>query len=263
MAENETELTYAGLKNMKKNDFAKLFKKPAPWKKAQGVLFLAKYKFDNGKVPIVAIPFKKYNEAAKCYKNEVKKDSTYSAKLTLLASIKKSQDDKGNLVFKITPTQGSMNTDFLDTYGKELFGKLKTGFKVLGTEGVLDNEDIQEIVEAADETLSAKKTEKLVAKRQKRAAKATKAQENLGKFEKAIGKVEAPKLQEKLTLYKQVLKDLTAEAQEDGEIDVDEQKELDRMQQNIERMEQLLEDVEEAKSIALNIQNILEDLQTA
>ncbi len=78
-----------------------------------------------------------------------------------------------------------MNTDFLDTYGKELFGKLKTGFEVLGTEGVLDHEDIQEIVEAADETLSTKKTEKLVAKRQKRAAKATKVQENLGKFEKA------------------------------------------------------------------------------
>lgn len=29
MAEKETELTYVGLKNMKKNDFSKLFKKPA------------------------------------------------------------------------------------------------------------------------------------------------------------------------------------------------------------------------------------------
>lgn len=262
MAEKETELTYAGLKNMKKNDFSKLFKKPAPWKKAQGVLFLAKYKFDNGKVPLVAIPFKKYNEAAKCYKNEVKKDSIYSAKLTLLASLEKSQDDSGNLVFKVTPIQGSMNTDFLDTYGKELFGKLKTGFEVLGTEGILDNEDIQEVVEAADETLSTKKTDKLVAKRKKRVAKATKVQENLGKFEKAIGKVEAPKLQDKLTLYKQVLKDLTLEAQEDGEIDTNEQKELDRMQQNIERIEQLIEDVEEAKTIATNIKNVLEQLKS-
>ncbi len=94
MAEKETELTYAGLKNMQKNDFAKLFKKPAPWKKAQGVLFLAKYKFDNGKVPLVAIPFKKYNEAAKCYKNEVKKDSIYSAKLTLLASLEQVRTTK-------------------------------------------------------------------------------------------------------------------------------------------------------------------------
>jgi hypothetical protein len=255
--QKETELTYAGLKNMKKNDFAKSFKKSAPWKKAKGVLFLAKYKFANGKMPLVAIPFKKYNEAAKCFKTEVKKDSIYSAKLTLLASLEKKQDDNGNLVFKITPTQSSMNTDFLDTYGKELFGKLKTGFEVIGTEGKLDNEDIQEVVKAADETLSTLKTNKLVAKRQKRAEKATKVQENLGKFEKAIGKVEAPKLQEKLSLYQQVLSNLTAEAQEDGEIDADEQKELDRMQQNIERMEQLTEDVEEAKSIAKIMKEII------
>lgn len=153
-----------------------------------------------------------------------------------------------------------MNTDFLDTYGKELFGKLKTGFEVLGTEGKLNNEDIQEVVEAADETLSTKKTTKLVAKRQKRAAQATKIQENLDKFEKAMGKVEVPKLQEKLALYKQVLNNLTVEAQEDGEIDVDEQKELDRMQQTIERMEQLIEDIEKAKTIATNIKNVLEQL---
>jgi len=39
MAEKETELTFAALSNMKKSEFAKLFKKPAPWKKAEAVLF--------------------------------------------------------------------------------------------------------------------------------------------------------------------------------------------------------------------------------
>lgn len=263
MADKETDLTYVSLKNMKKNDFEKLFKKPTNWKKAQAVLFLAKYKFANGKMPLVAIPFRKYNEAAKCFKDEIKKESTYSAKLTLLTSLEKKQNDQGNLVFEVTPMQGGMNIDYLDTYGKELFSKLKTGFRALGAKGKLDNEDIQEVVEAAGETLSAQKTNKLVAKRQKRAEKATKIQENLGKFEKVIGKVEASKLQEKLSLYKQVLSDLTVEAKEDGKIDAAEKQELYRMEQNIQHMEQLIENVEEVKSIVTNIQSILKDLQIA
>jgi len=263
MAEKETSLTFAGLKNMKKNDFKKLFKKPAPWKKAKGVLFLAKYKFSNGKVPLVAIPFKKYNDAAKCFKKEVKKDKAYSAKLTMLASLEQSKGEKGNLTFDVTPVKGNMNADFLNTYGKELFGKLKMGFNVAGVDGPLENEDVQEVVKAADESLSTKKTNKLVAKRNKRAAKANKVKAKLSKFEKAIGKVEAPKLNEKLVLFKQILADLEQEAQADGQIDADEQKELDRMYANIERIETLIADVDEAKGIAANIQQIVKDLQTA
>ena len=40
--EKPTELTYTNLKDMDKSTFAKLFKKPAIWKKAKAVVFLAK-----------------------------------------------------------------------------------------------------------------------------------------------------------------------------------------------------------------------------
>jgi hypothetical protein len=63
--EKETVLTFEALSNMKKSEFIKLFKKPAPWNKAKAVLFLAKYKFSNGKVALVAVPFKKYTTAFK------------------------------------------------------------------------------------------------------------------------------------------------------------------------------------------------------
>ncbi len=54
--EEKNELSFAGLKDMKKNDYAKSFKKPKNWKKADAVLFLAKYKFSNGKLNLVAVP---------------------------------------------------------------------------------------------------------------------------------------------------------------------------------------------------------------
>lgn len=232
--EEKKELTYLGLKEMKKNDFARLFKKAAPWKKATAVLFLAKYKFSNGKVNLVAIPYKKYNEAAKCYKNEVKKDSIYSAKLTCLAALEQSKDNKGNMLFKITPTQGAMNIDFLQTYATELFGKLKVGIEVIGNEGKMDEEDLLEVVEAADETLSSKKAEKLVAKQAKRVAKAQKIQEKLSSFEKAIGKVDMPKLEENLEILQQIYEQIKAEAMIDGEIDKQEQEGLQRLEKHLQ-----------------------------
>jgi hypothetical protein len=261
MAEKEIELTYNGLKNMKKNDFAKLFKKPAPWKKAQGVLFLAKYKFSNGKVSLVAIPFKKYNDAAKCFKNEVKIDNIYSSKLTMLTHLEQNKDKKGNLKFKVTPTQGSMNADYLNTYGKELFGKLKIEFTVAGCNSMMNNTDLGEVVEAAKESLSNKKSDLIVAKQKKRAKKATKISQSISKFEKAIGKVEAPKLQEKLTLYKQILKELDIEANKDNQVNTEEKKELKRILHNIQQLELLVKNVTNANKIAKNIQETLYQLQ--
>jgi hypothetical protein len=75
MKEGITEISFANLEKMNKSLFIKLFKKPAIWKKATAVIFIAKHKFSIGKVKIdlVAIPFKKKTEATTCFKKEVKK----------------------------------------------------------------------------------------------------------------------------------------------------------------------------------------------
>jgi len=258
MAEKETALTFAALSNLKKSEFVKLFKKPAPWKKAEAVLFIAKYKFSNGKVPLVAIPFKKYTEAAKCFKNEVKKDSGYTAKLTLLASLEQKKEG-GNLVFKAIPREGAMNPDYLDTYGKELFGILKTGFSVVGSEGKMDSQDLKEVVEAAGEELSDKKLDSIVAKEEKRVKKINKISENLSKFEKLIGKVDASTLNEKFVLYKKILEDLEKKL-EKGKASEVSKEDLNRIHKRIESMKKLIEDVEIAKEIARNIQKVLKVL---
>lgn len=258
--DKNTELTYHGLKEMKKNDFIKLFKKPAPWKKATAVLFLAKYKFTNGKTNLVAVPYKKYNEAIKCYKNEVKKDNIYSAKLTCLASLEQNKDKNGNITFQVTPIQGSMNVDFLQIYGAELFGKLKVGIEVIGTDGKMDEDDLLEVVEAAGETLSGKKIEKIVNKQAKRAAKAKKIQEKLGQFEKAIGKADTVKLEENLAMLKNAFIALEKEAKEDGTIDATEQKELDTLNALIVEKESLIKEVAKAKEVINKMQELIKQL---
>lgn len=253
MAEKQTELTFAALSKMKKSEFVKLFKKPAPWKKAEAVLFLAKYKFSNGKTPLVAVPFKKYAEAAKCFKDEVKTDSSYTAKLTLLVSLDKEKVD-GNLTYKAIPRLGGMNVDYLDTYGKELFGILKTGFSVVSSDGKMDEEDLKDVLEASGEELSDKKIKSIVAKEERRVKKLSKITENLGQFEKAIGKVKPMELNKKLTLYKEVLDGLEREG-DGGDL-----ADLKKTRERVEIMEKLIEDVEKAKEIAKNIQKVLNKL---
>lgn len=255
--DEKSELSYKGLKGMKKNDFAKVFKKPASWKKASAILFLAKYKFSNGKINLVAVPYKKYNEAAKVFKEEVKRESTYTAKLTMLTSLEQKKDAKGNVTFKVTPTQGSMNLDFLQTYAAELFGKLKVGIEVVGSEGKMDGEDLQEVVEVASETLSSKKTEKIVAKQAQRAAKARKIQEHISKFEKAMGKVATPKLEESLAKMQQVYKQIKTEAMADGNVDNQEKDELQRLE---ETLKEKAATVQAVHDITINATKIKEAL---
>lgn len=257
MAEKQTELTFEALPNMKKSEFIKLFKKPAAWKKAEAVLFFAKYKFSNGKIPLVAVPFKKYTDAAKCFKNEVKIDSNYTAKLTLLVSLEKKKVE-GSLTYTAIPREGAMNPDYLDTYGKELFGNLKTGFSVVTSDGKMDEKDLKEVVEAAGEELSDKKINSIVAKEEKRLKKLNKITENLSQFEKAIGKVKAPKLNEKMALYKEVLSELEKEAAGSKGASLEE---LNRTRKRIEAMEKLIEDVEKAKEIATRIQKVMKELK--
>jgi len=183
----------------------------------------------------------------------VKKDSGYTAKLTLLASLDKEKVD-GNLTFTAIPREGAMNPDYLDTYGKELFGLQKTGFSVVSSDGKMDEKDLKEVVEAAGEELSDKKVKSIVAKEERSVQKLNKISENLGQFEKAIGKVKPLELKNKLMLYKEVLDGLEKEA--DGESLDD----LKKTRERIKIMEKLIEDVENATEIATNIQNVLTKL---
>lgn len=211
---------------------------------------------------LVAIPYRKATEANKAFKQEVKKSKTYTPKLTLLGTLEKVQDEKGNINYTITPLQGSMNLDFLQTYGKDLFKKLKVGFEVVGA-GAMDVSDLEETVEAAGETLSNKKSSKIAAKQAKRAAKADKIANNLSKFEKVIGKIAPPQLQDKIATYEQVLADLQQEAQADGTISTEEQQQLDELNQKVAQTKVLLTQVEKATAVAENIQQLLSKIQSA
>ena len=266
------DLSYAGLKDMKKSDFVKAFKKPAPWKKATAVLFLAKYKFSNGKVNLVAVPYKKYSEAAKEYKKTVKPET--APKLMLLAYLNRSKGENGNIVFEVTPTQGSMNLDFLQTYGADLFSALKVDIKVLGDEskmdGKLDEEDLLEVVEAYNEGVEEDEKEstdedvieKTIMSQTKRLEKAKEIQDKVGEVEKAIGKANTAKLSKSLKMLKKVVKTLKKQAlKDDKKIDPTEQAEIDALEALVEEKEQLVEDVDKAKKAATTMQKLLQQLK--
>lgn len=235
--EEPTELTFETMDQLNKNTYKKLFKKPATWKKAKGVLFFAKKKLSNGKLPLVAIPFKKYNEAAKCFKKDVKTAADYSAKLTMLATFEWEKGLDSNFKVHVTPMQGAMNLEFAETYGKELFGKLKVDFEVIGANDEITKEDLQELAEAAKEELSDKKAERLAKKQNRRLERIQKVTIKLRKFEKLMGRVDLPTLEAKLAEFKQILATIEEEAIEDGTVSADEQAEIDRLKSNIDEVE--------------------------
>lgn len=149
-----------------------------------------------------------------------------------------------------------MNPDYLNTYGKELFGILKTGFSVVSSDGKMDEKDLKEVVEAAGEELSDKKVKSIVAKEERRVKKISKISENLSKFEKLIGKVDASTLNEKFVLYKKILEDLEKDLKE-GEASKVSKEDLNRIHKRIESMEELIKDVEKATETAENIKKVL------
>lgn len=253
----EQSLSFGDLESLSKNEFKKQFKKPAIWRKATAVLFLAKYKLSNGKVHLVAVPFRKANEALKCFKTEVKKAKGYNAKLTLLGAINKTADDQGNVKFEIDPLQGSMNLDYLQTYGKTLFQTLKVGFSVIGAEGQLEVEELEEVSDEAGEQLTDRKLTNLSKSAQKRAVKADRIAQNLSQFEKAMGQLPPEKLDEKLALYEQTLNDLEQEANMDGKISSEEQERLNYLQQQVQQIKTLLVDVTEAQTLSKTIQELV------
>jgi hypothetical protein len=242
--EKITELTYENLAKMDKNTFGKLVKKPILWQKAKGVLLFAKHKMTNGKLPLVAVPFKQYPLASKCFKEKVKNDTgNYTAKLTLLASFEWKKGLDGNMSIVLTPMQGGMNLDYAQASAQELFKKMQVDVKVIGAEGKLELDDLNETNTASGEEVSEKsekKTQKELEKRNKRLAKIDKVTEKLGKFEKSIGRVDLSLLEEKVALFDTVLKEIKKEAKSDGDVDPTEAAEIDRLKVNLDKVKEQL-----------------------
>lgn len=234
--EKITELTYANLTKMDKNTFGKLVKKPIIWQKAKGVLLFAKQKMTNGKLPLVAIPFKKYTAASKCFKEEVKKAPNYTAKLTLLVSFEWKKGLDGNMGIILTPIQGAMNLDYAQACVRELFAKMNVDVNVVGAADKLELNDLKEVNTASGETTSDKKTQKTLKERNLRLSKIKKVTEKLGKFEKSIGRVDLLLLEEKVVLFENILFDIMEEASKDRQLDSTEGAEIDRLKAHLDEV---------------------------
>lgn len=258
------ELTFAGLKSMNKTEYQKLFAKPTTWRKAKAVLFLAKYKFSNGKIPLVALPFKKYTLAAECFKNEVKKDKDvpYKPKLTMLGSFGLTKDENGVLTAEITPMQGGLNNDYLESYGKLLFSKLKMNLNVAG-EQQLNKGDVEEVLSKSEE--STRGAAEITAKLNARLGRISKMLANLPKLENAVGKVDPTKLEKKLVVYREALDSVKKEAQKDGNITPEEQNDINRIQSALKTIEDKLANLTDGAEEITNVASdaLIDNLENA
>jgi hypothetical protein len=257
--ENKTPpvgLTHEGLDGMKKNDFLIIFKKPAIWKKAKAVLFIAKHQFTNGKSPLVAIPYKNMATLKKSYTDSIKKK--FTNKNILLANIKFEKVKGGNPIARISPNKGGLKLDDLQTQGEILFANLKTDFEVLSPQNKSKEpeEENKEATEFNSEetTIKEETGNKTPNKEERSAAKSAKIQENLGKLEKGLGKLSPQQVQEKLDLFNSAIAQMDAEASLN-------KKEIAALTDRILGLEVMLKDVKEAKNITANINKILDQLK--
>lgn len=237
MKDKITELTYSNLEKMDKGTFKRLFKKPMPWQKATGVLLFAKQHLTNGKLPLVAIPFKKYKDAHVCFKEDVKKSSGFSAKLVLLARLEWNKELDGNAHITLTPVQGKMDLEYAQTYARTLFGKLKVALTVVGAGEGFTSEDLESVLEEGEE-LSDKARNKELKKQQKRRAKLDKVTSKFGKFEKSIGKFPLSTLEKNIEIFQGILANLEQEANEDGTIEETEREEIEQLKSRLAQLEQ-------------------------
>lgn len=122
MKEKEDGLSFAGIQQMNKTAYYKLFKKPIVWNKAETMICISKHKFTNGKVPLVCIPYRKKVAALKIYKEEVKKQ--LSPKFFLVADIKMAKQANGKTALEITPLKGKGNA-VINTDVAALFQRMK------------------------------------------------------------------------------------------------------------------------------------------
>jgi hypothetical protein len=233
--ENPVDLTTINLDSLasfKKNDYLKLLKKPTSLKKKKAVIFITKYKFPNGKLPIVVIPYKKLSDAKKDFKDRVKKDkkSFGGNKFILLAEMEVVKEDDGNITIEASPISGGAD---IEMAAAKLFSKMKMGFRLTGE----PTSEQLEVRKEKEQELSPEKLEQLAKKKARRLARYAKISENLSKIETAFA--QTPDDSKKQTLeaniqkMEEALAQMLDEALEDGEIDAEEQAEIDVLEEQL------------------------------
>lgn len=73
-----------------------------------------------------------------------------------------------------------------------------------------------------------------------RQAKLNTIQQNMGKIQSAVGVADAQKVRDNLHKYKQVLEQLIKQAEQDGQVDKEEQQQINTLKQTIEKLEKQL-----------------------
>jgi|GEM_PF-2379706 len=248
----QKELTHDSILDpkMKKNDYLKIFKKTATWRNKKAVLFIAKHQFANGKMPLVAIPYKKIGPLNSLYNKTLKSLFKVNSR-RLIAEIVFEKGQDGNMTARVVPVEGGLNLDYAEAYGKELFANLKMNFDIKGEQGELDVEDMLEVMkteedekkEQAGEPVEKKKMSpeelaelaETVKQQKRRNARLERMLENVSKFEQMKGRED--EVLKKLEEYKQQLESIKIEANADGKISPEEEKQIKELEEAIQLLE--------------------------
>lgn len=208
--------------------YKKKYCKPAMVKKAKAAIIMLDYKLAEKKVPCVLLTFKKVAEAALAFK-ELKKNKEHLLKKTGLCKVEIHKRADGQLVFKAEIKKGGINPQALKMKGTDLFDNtLKMKLKVMGgkeeSKAEQDTENDETENESSKEEAAAKN-----AKKAKRSAKIKKMRENVEKMDKASKTAPREKLTANVEKYETLLTKLIEEADSDGEIDSEEQTQIDEL----------------------------------
>jgi hypothetical protein len=245
----EKEFDFKELSECKLAVYKKQYCKPAVVKKAKGAIIMLDYKLSGKKIPCVIITFKKPAEAKKVFK-DLKMNKEHVLKKTGLCKVDIGKDDGGYPQITVDILKGGLSPEALIKKGADLFDNtLKMKLIVKGGK----EEEIQEIEEeeTSDANGQVDTNEDTIAKDQKktlRSAKIKKMNENISKMDEALGSVPKEKLNANVEKYEAALAELIHEAQADGEIDDDEQAEIDELENALDELKSNIEKLDNGKA---------------
>ncbi len=226
--------------------YKKTYCKRAVVKKAKGAIIMLDYRLAGKKIPCVMVTFKKPAEAAKAFK-DLKKNKEHLLKKTGLCKVDIAKGADGNPEITVDIKKGGLSPSALKAKGADLFDNtLKMKLIVIGgaEEGTEESaESDSSANEGTNEENGGPDNEKKVI----RAAKIKKMNENIGKMDKAVGTAPKEKLNANVEKYEAALATLIKEANEDGNVDEDEQAEIDNLQNALDALKANIEKGEGAK----------------
>lgn len=217
------------LKGQKYTEYKKVTCKVNKVKKAKGGLVVRKFDLSNKKKADLFIPFMKAKDAMLAYKALKKDKKIHKVKDTALVSV---ACVKGEVTLDIL--QGGMDATAITDGISQLFADMTLNLTVTGmpsTEEDGDNSDTEETSETstAPETSTDEDDTKKEDKKTKRAAKRAKMREGVAKLDSVKDKASKDKIEANIEKYETALAAVIAEAEADGKVDEDEQKEIDEL----------------------------------